>query len=220
MNFPRPPEYPERVGELLPRAAFPAIIVSGGQTGADRGALDFAIAHKIPHAGFCPRGRKAEDGRISDCYKLTETKSSEYPERTRRNVGVADATIIFGRASSGPLLEARSGSGLTAREAARAGRPFLLLANFPSVGGDADELCHFICAHRPRILNVAGARESSLPGISVHVAAVLAAVAEEIPRAAAQDLLGRGAPEMAELSYMFSSADAAPLPRRRSKSYA
>ena len=53
-------------------------IVSGGQTGADRAALDWAIAHQIPHGGWCPKGRKAENGIIDSCYKLTETPSSQY----------------------------------------------------------------------------------------------------------------------------------------------
>ena len=61
-------------------------IVSGGQTGVDRGALDAAIALGIPHGGWCPRGRLAEDGRISDRYNLRETESADYPVRTERNV--------------------------------------------------------------------------------------------------------------------------------------
>ena len=62
---------------------FPSCIISGGQTGADRAALDFAIAHGITHAGFCPRGRKSENGMIPLAYNLTETETDQYPERTR-----------------------------------------------------------------------------------------------------------------------------------------
>ncbi len=61
-------------------------IVSGGQTGADRAALDFAIAHGIPQGGWCPKGRKAEDGPIPDRYQLKETPSDNYAQRTEWNV--------------------------------------------------------------------------------------------------------------------------------------
>ncbi|NQT35909.1 MAG: hypothetical protein HQ581_00380, partial [Planctomycetes bacterium] len=70
----------------------PAKIVSGGQTGVDRAALDTAIALGIPQGGWCPRGRPAEDGRIPDRYDLRETESTAYPVRTERNVVDSDAT--------------------------------------------------------------------------------------------------------------------------------
>lgn len=60
-------------------------IVSGGQTGADRAALDFAIEHSIPHSGWCPKGRKAEDGTIPARYQLTETPSAAYIQRTEHS---------------------------------------------------------------------------------------------------------------------------------------
>jgi len=159
-------------------AAFPAVIVSGGQAGADRAALDFAIAHGIEHSGFCPRGRKAEDGPIPDRYKLAETKSGDYPERTRLNVELGDATAIFARIPTEDLLrQRRGGCALTAREATRAGRAYVVLADFPNVQADAQELRAFLEKARPRVLNVAGSRESSQPGIGAHVVQVLAAVA-------------------------------------------
>ena len=174
----------ERVGELPACAGFPAAIASGGQTGADRAALDFAIARGLPHVGFCPRGRKAEDGPIPQRYKLTETESADYPERTRRNVRLGDATAIFARVGEAELLrEQGSGTALTASEAARAGRPFVVLANFPNVQADAEELRAFLEKARPRVLNVAGSRESSQPGVGAHVAQVLAAVADQMPPA-------------------------------------
>ena len=70
-------------------------IVSGGQTGADRAGLDWAISMGIPHGGWCPRGRKAEDGVIPARYQLTETKSADYLTRTRWNVRDSNATVIF-----------------------------------------------------------------------------------------------------------------------------
>jgi hypothetical protein len=61
-------------------------IISGGQTGADRGGLTAAIKLGIPHGGWCPKGRRAEDGQVPACYHLEETGSSSYQARTKRNV--------------------------------------------------------------------------------------------------------------------------------------
>lgn len=70
-------------------------IVSGGQTGADRGALDAALQLGLPHGGWCPAGRKSEDGIIPAQYVLREHASEEYPIRTEMNVLDSDATLIF-----------------------------------------------------------------------------------------------------------------------------
>ncbi|MFO1447920.1 MAG: putative molybdenum carrier protein [Opitutaceae bacterium] len=70
-------------------------IVSGGQAGADRAALDVALEVGLDCGGWCPQGRIAEDGTIPDRYPLHETASAEYPPRARANVEMADATIIF-----------------------------------------------------------------------------------------------------------------------------
>src|SRR5882672_9816398 len=96
-------------------------IVSGGQTGVDRAALDVAIALRIAHGGWCPAGRRAEDGRIPRCYRLRETTSREYRVRTTRNVADADATLIL---CDGPL---RGGTALTARVAAERRKPLLVV---------------------------------------------------------------------------------------------
>ena len=61
-------------------------IISGGQSGADRAGLDFAIATGLEHGGFVPRGRKADGGRIDDRYNLVELMTSSYPARNRRNI--------------------------------------------------------------------------------------------------------------------------------------
>src|SRR5580765_7508822 len=88
-----------------------AKLVSGGQTGADRAALDFAIEHAIPHGGWCPAGRLAEDGTIPSRYRLTETPGSDYAQRTERNVRDSDGTVVF---STEPVLSggAKETSGL------------------------------------------------------------------------------------------------------------
>lgn len=73
----------------------PIKIISGGQTGVDRAALDVALMLKIPHGGWCPKGRKAEDGVIPERYRLTETRTKHYQERTRLNVLDSDQTLIL-----------------------------------------------------------------------------------------------------------------------------
>lgn len=146
-------------------------IISGGQTGADRGGLDFALERGIPHGGFCPKGRLAEDGVIPAKYELEETGSRQYPERTRRNVELADATLVF---ASGKTLS--RGSALTVRYSRSAHKPVVVLNGFPNVAADAARLGEFLELHRPEVLNVAGNRESTTPGMRDHVAAVLAAV--------------------------------------------
>lgn len=81
-------------------------IVSGGQTGVDRAALDVAILHNIPYGGWCPKGRKAEDGIIPTKYILIETNTDDYTERTLLNIRDSDGTLILlkGTAGEGTLL--------------------------------------------------------------------------------------------------------------------
>ena len=78
---------------------------SGGQTGAERAALDWAIANGLLHEGWCPRGRRAEDGVIPASYQLKETRSEEYKQSTLANVRDSDATIIFSVGESLARLE-------------------------------------------------------------------------------------------------------------------
>jgi hypothetical protein len=56
---------------------------------------DWATFHDIPHGGWCPKGRKAEDGVIPPQYQLTETPSASYLQRTEWNVRDSDGTVIF-----------------------------------------------------------------------------------------------------------------------------
>jgi len=132
-------------------------IISGGQTGADRGALDAAIALGIAHGGWCPQGRLAEDGRIPDCYLLEQSDSPEYPVRTEQNVVHSDATLILyrGQISGGTLLTLNF-----AKEHCR-----------PCLAVDLDrpltfaEIQRWLRDNRVAVLNVAGPRESQSPGI-------------------------------------------------------
>jgi hypothetical protein len=132
-------------------------IVSGGQTGVDRAALDVALELHLPCGGWCPRGRRAEDGRLDARYPLTETPSAAYPQRTEWNVRDSDGTLIL---AVGPL---RGGTALTRKLALRIGRPFLVidLARLPVPHALRD----WAADNTVRVLNVAGPRESDSPGI-------------------------------------------------------
>jgi hypothetical protein len=145
-------------------------IISGGQTGADRGGLDAAIALGIPHGGWCPRGRRAEDGTIPLTYSLRPTASAAYAVRTRRNVRAADGTVLFTRGVP------TGGSRLTAEFARELGKP-LLQFDLHALGARPTEACSrlrsWLAGHRIRTLNVAGSRESMAPGIHAAVARFL-----------------------------------------------
>ena len=141
-------------------------IISGGQTGADRAGLDFAIEAGLEHGGSVPRGRIAEDGIISQKYRVTELSSESYEVRTRQNVRDSDGTVVFTLA---PI--ATGGTKLTIDYATEIGKPLLRIypeegQNDPDVITKAvDQLRHFIQSNNIEILNVAGSRESIEPGI-------------------------------------------------------
>ena len=150
-------------------------IISGGQTGADRGGLDAAIYCNGPHGGWCPKGRKAEDGIIPSRYHLNELVTTEYLPRTKANVIDSDATVIF---TYGPLT---GGSLKTATFAHHLKKPWYevnLIHTTPEqavikimmwLAGDDplnnDDECVVIPPPPECILNVAGSRESQAPGI-------------------------------------------------------
>ncbi len=143
-------------------------IVSGGQTGADRGALDAAIELGLEHGGYCPAGRRAEDGRIPERYRLVETASAEYAERTERNVLASDATLLVTR---GP---ARGGSELTALLAARHRRPLLHIdLDATDAARCAKTVREWLTSTAVEVVNVAGPRASDCPGIAQDVRALL-----------------------------------------------
>jgi len=93
-------------------------IVSGGQTGVDRAALDVALALGIPCGGWCPKGRLAEDGPLPDRYPLRETEFEGYSKRTKLNVQDSDGTLLFTR------QRPSGGTKLTLQYAQRIGKPF------------------------------------------------------------------------------------------------
>lgn len=132
-------------------------IVSGGQTGVDRAALDFAIKYKISCGGCCPKGRIAEDGKISDKYPLNETTTSDYKERTEKNIIDSDATLI--------IYSSRidDGTNLTIELSSKYNKPLFEL-NLED-GSKIPDLINWIQKNNIQVLNIAGPRESSSPGI-------------------------------------------------------
>jgi hypothetical protein len=148
-------------------------ILSGGQAGADRAALDWAMAHGVPHGGWCPKGRRAEDGAVPARYALRETPGADYAERTEWNVRDAEATVIF---SIGATLS--GGSRKTLELAQQYGKPVLHLAASDTASPHAARLRDFLVAHRVSRLNVAGPRASEEAGIADFVNAVLSGALE------------------------------------------
>jgi hypothetical protein len=141
--------------------------ISGGQTGVDRAALDVAIELGIEHGGWCPAGRLAEDGPISPAYNLRETASDKYDARTKANVRDSDGTLIITRG------ELAGGTLLTRRLAEERRKPWLVV-DLDHHDVDSIYLAQsWITRERIRMLNVAGPRESTSPGIYFAAAAFL-----------------------------------------------
>lgn len=132
-------------------------IVSGGQTGVDRAALDAALAHDVPIGGWCPKGRRAEDGPIPDRYPLSETPSEEYAQRTAWNVRDSDGTLLIAPES----LE--GGTALTRSEAEAQGKPVLHVR--PDDPVPVPMIRAWGTENEVRVLNVAGPRASDVEGI-------------------------------------------------------
>jgi hypothetical protein len=144
-------------------------IVSGGQTGVDRAALDAGLDAGVPCGGWCPRGRRAEDGAIPDRYGLTETASRAYRVRTRLNVRDSDGTLVL---AMGPV---DGGTGYTVRCAEALGRPLLVIDLAACADPDraAATIAAWAAENRIAVLNVAGPRESSRPGVGAAARRVL-----------------------------------------------
>ena len=146
-------------------------IVSGGQSGADRAALDVAIKFNIPHGGWITKGRRTETGPLPDKYRLKEMDTSDYPSRTRQNILDSNGTVIISR---GPLT---GGSKLTRTFAKVVGKPncHINLLNHDILEA-ALVLQSFILENSIRILNVAGPRASHDLTIYHDVKSILEAV--------------------------------------------
>lgn len=133
-------------------------IVSGAQTGVDRAALDAALKKNVPCGGWCPAGRKAEDGTIPELYPVEELKDGGYSERTIKNVQDSDGTVIiyFGHPSGGTEE--------TLRYCLNEKKPYLLIDGLEvSTGRAAERIIEFLRVSPGGILNFAGPRASSEP---------------------------------------------------------
>ena len=150
-------------------------IVSGGQTGVDRAALDVALAWGLPCGGWCPRGRMAEDGALDRRYPLTETPSSDYAQRTEWNVRDSEGTLVLTRG------QPSGGTAFTIALARRLRRPLLVVDL--TQGPDPAGVCRWVRSEEVRVLNVAGPRESQRPGIFIEAYRLL----EEVLRALAAE---------------------------------
>ena len=140
-------------------------IISGGQSGVDRAALDAAIECGLVTGGWCPRNRRAEDGVIDVRYPLRETASEDYEERTLWNVRDSDATLIVRGPDTG------GGTAFTIECAERLGKPYFI------VQFDEDDAWRkalvWLHSNRIEVLNVAGPRESTVPGAYAAAKAIL-----------------------------------------------
>ncbi len=174
----------------MPRYELP-LLISGGQTGVDRAALDFAMAAGIPCTGWCPAGRRAEDGCIPDRYQLKEASSENYQQRTRLNVKDADATLIF--TGSGQSR----GTALTAECCHALRRPFMVvdvaaiifargeqkrqtdavnLSEHASKTLNPEKFLTWLHRVKPEVLNIAGPRASECPEAAEIVFAFLSSI--------------------------------------------
>ena len=134
-------------------------IISGGQTGVDRAALDVALELGILCGGWCPKGRKAEDGPIDPRYPLKETRSPNYPLRTEKNLREADGTLIL---TKGPV---EGGPSLTVWLAIECKKPHLIIDLYNKI--DPSIVWEWGEKNNIKILNVTGPKESEVQGIYV-----------------------------------------------------
>ena len=143
-------------------------IVSGGQTGVDRGALEAALERGFACGGWCPQGRTAEDGPIPERYPLAELPGAGYEGRTRRNVLDADGTAVlyFG------ALE--GGTRQTVEYCVRRAKPHVLIdASTCTPERAAREIASFVAQGDVGVLNVAGPRASKWPGAHDYASATI-----------------------------------------------
>lgn len=148
-------------------------IISGGQTGADQGALDAAIALGVEHGGWIPKGRKTEIGPLPKKYHLKEMVSPSYPKRTEKNVLDSQGTLIL---TNGRLT---GGSSLTKKYAVQHGLPWLHVnLDKVAIPEAIDMVKCWVKENRIKALNVAGSRESKSPGIHDSTHSIILGVLE------------------------------------------
>lgn len=133
-------------------------IISGGQTGVDRAALDVALQHGIACGGWCPAGRLDEFGKIPVRYPVQELPHGGFVERTRQNVSESDGTVIIYNRQLG------GGSAETVQFCRELNRPHQLIdTSTVSPETAADVIRDFLARQKIDILNIAGPRQSQWP---------------------------------------------------------
>lgn len=143
-------------------------IISGGQTGADRAALDVAMKFNIEHGGWIPKGRRTEEGALPAQYQLIEMGTEDYRERTKKNIINSHGTLIISRG------ELTGGSKLTQSYAKVIGRPNCYIDLLNQEEFEAGIIIKsFIMENQIKILNVAGPRLSHCPSIYQDVKTIL-----------------------------------------------
>ncbi len=156
---------------MAPKQAHQLKIISGGQTGVDRGALDAALAAGIACGGWCPKGRVAEDGVIDASYPLQETGSEDYRVRTLKNISESDGTVIiyFGKLEGGSLN--------TVEYCRQQNKPHLLVnTDFANGEQAAAAIMKFVIERNLHVLNVAGPRASKVPRARTYTQIAIAAL--------------------------------------------
>lgn len=134
-------------------------IISGGQTGADQGALNFALDYNFKCGGYCPKGRKSEKGTIPFKYPLTELETDDCLERTRKNVIESDGTIIVK-----DEFDLQEGTLNAIKFCKCFSKPFLIYdVNFDPINYDMFQ--DWLNKNKIKVLNVAGNRISESPDI-------------------------------------------------------
>lgn len=156
-------------------------IISGGQVGADRAGLDFALATGMACGGWCPAGRRAEDGAIPAKYPLREMSSASYAQRTEQNVQDSDGTIVFTTPTPG------RGSAYTVRCCIQLDKPYEVLKPDVGVTTAALKLLAFVGANGIKILNVAGSRQPEFYHWTLAVLRQAAVAAQEQEQQGGED---------------------------------
>ena len=164
---------------MMKPEAGPLVIVSGGQTGVDRAALDAALALRVAVDGWCPEGRRAEDGVLSIRYPLKELPGAGYLQRTLKNVMDSDATLLmaFGRPAGG--------TGRIAEFCRKYGKPHCFLdAAIHEVDAGVTAALRFVEQHGIRRLNIGGPRASDEPRAYGYAYAVVEQMLRDLIRTA------------------------------------
>ena len=145
-----------------------AKLISGGQAGAERAALDVAIRNGFPHGGCCTNGRMADDGPIGGQYQVDETSGNGHKQYIEWNILDSDGTVVFSRNKneSVDVLQAID-------FACMHKKPYLHVWRGQSYGDPALTLQWFVQEHGVKVLNVAGSRECEDPGIWLRVYQVI-----------------------------------------------